>query len=367
MFTLKVDDEITLRLHDPYDIEAYHNLINANRDHIGRYMDWVDSHPTLADTHGYMLSARKEFGNRNGVATKIFYRGELVGSAGFGLWDKTTRIGEVGYWLAESATGKGIATRAARAMVDYAFATLGMHKVIIRAMTSNAASIAIAKRLGFKHQGLDVQGKLHYGKYYDFDVYYMLADDWQPTLQSPEFSYVVGDGIELRIFEPHHANDAFAVTDANREFLRKWLPWVDSTISVDNTRQFVDATLKQYADNDGVQMGIWYNGEFCGACGYHYWDFVSKKTEIGYWLAEAYTGKGIMSRCVQALVDYAFAVQGLHRVEIMCATANHASCAIPQRLGFKQEGVIRSGSKVNNEYQDIYVYGILADEWASAR
>ena len=363
MFSLKVDDDVSLMLADPTDLAAYFGLIKSNHDHIGRFMDWVDNHQTIDNTRDYMLYARKQFGQGKEVVTKIYYQGEMVGSAGIIIHDKTLRQGEVGYWLDKQAVGKGIATRAARALTDYGFQILGLHKIIIRALPHNEASLAIPKRLGYKHQGLDVHAKRHYDEYYDFDTYYMLEDDWTATLPIPEFCHAVGDGIELRVLQPRFAETNFAVVDANRGYLRKWMPWVDSTTSVSDTLDFINSGLKQYADNDGVQMGIWYNGEFCGNCGYHFWDFKQQKTEIGYWLAQSFTGKGIMTRTVKPLVDYAFNVLDLHRVEILCAVENKASCAIPERLGFTKEGTIRGGIRVNDEYQDCHVYAVLAEEW----
>jgi ribosomal-protein-serine acetyltransferase len=112
-----------------------------------------------------------------------------------------------------------------------------------------------------------------------------------------------------------------------------------------------------------LQCSIWIDGEICGAIGYHYWDLRNGKTEIGYWLAKNYTGKGIMTKAVRALVDYAFNVLGLHRIEIATAVGNEKSAAIPVRLGFIHEGVIRSGTKQQGEFVDLKMYAILSHEW----
>jgi ribosomal-protein-serine acetyltransferase len=326
-------------------------------------MDWVDNHQSVDDTRNYVLHARKVFANQEEVATKIYYQGKIVGSVGILIRDNNLRFGEIGYWLDKDTTGKGIATRAARAMADYGFRILGLHKIFIRARPDNTRSLAIPKRLEFHHEGITVHGSLHYGEYFDFDTYYMLEGDWTPTLQNPEFTYKVDDQIELRVLQPHHAEAFFAVTAANREYVGRWITAVKSTKTVDDTRAFIKGGLGQYADNDGIQLGIWYEGQLCGACGYHYWDFDDRKTEIGYWLAQDFTGRGIMTRSVKALVDYAFNVLNLHRVEIQGAVGNIKSCAIPERLGFIHEGVIRGGQNLDGEYHDSNIYAILADEW----
>lgn len=65
----------------------------------------------------------------------------------------------------------------------------------------------------------------------------------------------------------------------------------------------------------------------------------------------------------RAVVDYAFGRLGLHRVEIRCAADNHRSRAIPERLGFTQEGVLRESGYLNGRFVDMVVYGVLASEW----
>ncbi len=58
---------------------------------------------------------------------------------------------------------------------------------------------------------------------------------------------------------------------------------------------------------------------------------------------------------------------GLHRVTIECGTGNHKSCAIPERLGFVREGLIRQGEWVNDRWVDLVVWGMLEDDWRARR
>jgi ribosomal-protein-serine acetyltransferase len=72
-----------------------------------------------------------------------------------------------------------------------------------------------------------------------------------------------------------------------------------------------------------------------------------------------------MTRAVKALIDHAFGELGLHRVEIRAAAENRRSRAIPERLGFEQEGILREAERVGERYQDLVVYGLLASCSAS--
>jgi ribosomal-protein-serine acetyltransferase len=69
---------------------------------------------------------------------------------------------------------------------------------------------------------------------------------------------------------------------------------------------------------------------------------------------------------VEALVDHAFDEWKLHRVQIRAATGNTKSRAIPERLGFEQEGILLEAERVGDRYQDLVLYARLAPAGASA-
>lgn len=177
----------------------------------------------------------------------------------------------------------------------------------------------------------------------------------------------IDDNTELRTYEEKDAEEVFAVVDHNRAYLRKWLPWLDSNTAVEDTREFIRDALRQFANDDGFQAGIWHRGAFVGGIGYHSFDRAARKTAIGYWLDASSQGKGLMTRACKALVTYAFDEFALNRVEIHCAIGNRRSRAIPERLGFAQEGIIREGAWLYDHFVDLVVYGMLAKEWRGKR
>ena len=67
------------------------------------------------------------------------------------------------------------------------------------------------------------------------------------------------------------------------------------------------------------------------------------------------------------MLDHIFDELGLHRVEIRCGTGNLRSCAIPERLGFTREGVVREAEWVNDRWVDLVVWGILEEDWRRRR
>jgi ribosomal-protein-serine acetyltransferase len=177
------------------------------------------------------------------------------------------------------------------------------------------------------------------------------------------FTLKVDDEIELQLFQLHHANEVFDLIDFNRLHLRKWLPWVDSMDTPYQYHTIIPMWLKQFADNQGFNLGIRYQGTLVGAIGLHNIDWRNRQTTVGYYLGEGYQGRGIMTRAVQAILNHVFFELRLNRVEIRCGEGNAKSRAIPERLGFKMEGIIRDGENLYGYYHNLVVYGMLEREW----
>jgi ribosomal-protein-serine acetyltransferase len=153
----------------------------------------------------------------------------------------------------------------------------------------------------------------------------------------------------------------YALIAANREHLARWLPWAaDQDLAA--TERFIAEAEAQLARNDGFQAVIAPEGEILGVAGFHSVDWTNRNTSIGYWLAEDAQGRGTMTAVVRALVDHAFTEWKLHRIEIHCAPANRRSRAIPERLGFREEAVLREAELVGGRWLDSVVYGLLAGE-----
>ncbi|WP_274310074.1 GNAT family N-acetyltransferase [Solibacillus daqui] len=177
------------------------------------------------------------------------------------------------------------------------------------------------------------------------------------------FRYKINDESELRLLEVRHSESLFSLTDQSRIYLREWLPWVDFTKTISDSKQFIEGTLKQFCNNNGFQAGVWYKGEFAGVIGLHNINWANKSTSIGYWLGEGYQGKGLMTNACKAVIDYCFNELKLNRIEIRVATKNHKSLAIPEKLGFQKEGCLRSVEWLYNNYVDHFVFSLTKDDY----
>lgn len=177
------------------------------------------------------------------------------------------------------------------------------------------------------------------------------------------FKLKVDDEIEIRMLEEPDAEMVFALVDRNREYLRQWLIWVDASDSPESVRQYINDSGLRYEKKESMSGGIWLSGELVGAIGVVGYEWHNRIMEIGYWLSADQQGKGIVTRAVSAMIDNAFNNLGMNRVEIHCATGNVNSRAIPERLGFKPDGVMREAGLLNGQFVDKVIYSMLASEW----
>lgn len=90
---------------------------------------------------------------------------------------------------------------------------------------------------------------------------------------------------------------------------------------------------------------------------------MNRKTSIGYYLAEKHQYKGIMTKCTQAMIKYVIEELDMNRVEIRMSTRNDKSRAIPERLGFTCEGLLRNEEFIQGEFSDSYIYSLLKKEY----
>jgi len=181
------------------------------------------------------------------------------------------------------------------------------------------------------------------------------------------FHLDVGQGLHIRLLEEKDAAELFSLIDENRNKLRDWTPWVDTTKREEDTAAFIRSALGQYRECTGLHAGIWQDDRLAGGIGYVRMDINNRRAMIGYWLAGIYQGKGLVTRATAAMTDIAFNKLLMNKVEIYCAVDNLKSRAIPERLGFKNEGVLRQYEWVNDRFLDVVAYGMLAAEWPEAR
>lgn len=181
MLVHKVDDEVSLRLFNIDDAEEFHNLIINSKFYLKEWLGWLDYTKSVEDTAQYIISRCNEHVEYGGYPQSfaIISNGEIAGTIGFNEIHKSNKIGVVGYWLGEKYQGKGIMSKALKALINYGFNDLKLNRIEIRVAVENKKSKALPERFGFKEEGTLRQVEWLYDHYVDHVIYGLLANDWK--------------------------------------------------------------------------------------------------------------------------------------------------------------------------------------------
>jgi ribosomal-protein-serine acetyltransferase len=176
----------------------------------------------------------------------------------------------------------------------------------------------------------------------------------------------VDKDIHIELLVPVFTERLYALTNKNRAHLKKWLSWLDLVQTFEDTETFIDTAVDQHTHNQGTTFAILYRGDLVGVAGFNLVDYQYQWGAIGYWLCTSCTGKGVVTKVVQMLLEYGFVENNLNKIEIRCAEKNHKSRAVPERLGFTYEATLRQCEWLYDRYVDHAVYSMLASEYKTS-
>lgn len=180
MFAISLGaDGADLRPLEPWHAEELLANMDRGREFIGRYIalpDWItDLESSRAYLQGYADKTAADTARIYGT----WVDGKLVGGVLFRTMDVEQGVAEAGCWLEPAAVGKGLVTRAARVIIDWAVEERGIHRVEWLVSAKNAASIAVAQRLGMTREGVLREAHVLRGRRYDVEVWSVLAPEWR--------------------------------------------------------------------------------------------------------------------------------------------------------------------------------------------
>ncbi len=176
-------------------------------------------------------------------------------------------------------------------------------------------------------------------------------------------SFRIDDEITLREFERGDAEAVYSAAIANYDHLVRFMDWIGPDYSLRSAEEFVERSISGWGERKNLALGIFRDDRFIGSIGFVNFDWTVRKTEIGYWLSRDEEGKGIVTFACRRLIEFAIRDLALNRIEIRCSAENKRSSAIPKRMGFKREGVLREAESRGGRLHDFEIYGLLASDW----
>lgn len=188
--------------------------------------------------------------------------------------------------------------------------------------------------------------------------------DWMSDVAGPA---VRGDGVLLR---PPRASDYLAwssLRQASRDYLQPWEPaWPDDDLSKAAFRRRLSIYGREMELGNAWPFFVFVDGgrTLVGAVTLsNVRRGVAETGTLGYWIGQPYAGRGYATAAMRAVVGYAFERLKLHRLEAACLPTNQASRRVLEKSGFRNEGLARAYLKINGEWADHLLFGLIEDEF----
>lgn len=155
----------------------------------------------------------------------------------------------------------------------------------------------------------------------------------------------------------------FPIIDAQRTWLRQWLPWVDTIDTETTLINIIEEQAKLNIGGQRLSTYILHEEIIVGSVALVHIDKIHRKAEMGYWLRQDYQGKGIMTASLQRLLQYIYNTTDINRIYIKTAPENEKSRSIPIRLGFQYEGTLIQDALLHGQFIDMEIYAITRKKW----
>ncbi|MET9519882.1 GNAT family protein [Streptomyces sp. NPDC002994] len=182
MFAIQLGDsgeDAALRPLEPWQAGEFLAHMDRGREYIGRYIGLAAAATDLDSARAFLQSYAEKQAADAGRIYGIWLDGTLVGGVLFRTFDAAAGNCEAGCWLEEAAVGRGLVTRATRALIDWAVDERGMHRVEWLVASANTASVNVAKRLGMTRDAVLRESNPYRGVRHDMEIWSVLAREWR--------------------------------------------------------------------------------------------------------------------------------------------------------------------------------------------
>jgi RimJ/RimL family protein N-acetyltransferase len=177
------------------------------------------------------------------------------------------------------------------------------------------------------------------------------------------------DRLVIRCWNPADAEALKEAVDANLDHLRPWLPWAHGEPqTVAEKVALLRRFRGQFDLGEDFVYGIFDRDEdrVLGGTGLHV-RIGPHAREIGYWIRADATRRGYATEATAALTRVGFELEGLELIEIRCEPANVRSAAVPPRVGYELEAMLRGRARdADDQPRDVLLFSMFADRYPSS-
>jgi len=178
VFAICLDGGAELRQLEPWQAEEFLAHMDRAREAVDPWIPWASFTTSIESAKATLQRYADKTATDTGRLYGIWLDGTLVGGTMFVHFDAAAGTCEIGCWLEPAGQGRGLITRSARHLIDWAVRVRGIHRIIWKTRPDNTASRNVAQRLGMRLDGVLRDEYLYGGVRYDTEVWSLLAPEW---------------------------------------------------------------------------------------------------------------------------------------------------------------------------------------------
>ena len=367
-----------------------------------RYLPWPERTEAESHTHTQQRSRTNSTLVRTGdtLAIAIVHLDQVIGDLTLRVLKAEELRFEIGWVIASAHQGQGYAREAAEAALEFAFDTVGAHRVLAFLDARNDRSAILCERLGLQREGTQFEFEWDAGTWVDLAGYGIDVESWRaqrsertpppreiephealppklltPSKPGPVPLQLPFDAADLAtrplltdrlVVRPYQGSDApaFHAMLADPEVTRHL---TSGHIDEEEARRLVDERARQTVlahDGDAIRLAATRDGVFAGNLKLQIESVHARSLEIGWALAREFQGQGLATEAAEAPLRLAFTTLQAHRVFAYSEPANGASVAMATRLGMRPEQWRFSDwQRPDGTWGDGVLFAITATEW----
>lgn len=171
MFPIEVEKNLQLDLFTDSNAPELFSLVDSNRGHLSEWLGWLNHCKAPTDSLDFINKVNKDWEEQKALVLGIWLDRKLQGTVSFNSFDWENKVGGIGYWLATSAQGKGLASKACSCLIEFGAQQLRLESFTISCAIGNTRSQALAQRLGFNFQKVIKDAEWLYDHFVDHNRY----------------------------------------------------------------------------------------------------------------------------------------------------------------------------------------------------
>ena len=269
------------------------------------------------------------------------------------------------YHLDQDCQSSGLAQEAGQALIPVVFNDFGLHRIEANIMPANLRSIALAKRLGFKLEGMSEKYLQINGKWENHLHFVRLAEE---TPAEPETIVQECGYLQIRPLRPGDFQAVLDYYERNQAHLLAWNPMPEAGLTGSSGWQrLIAASQSGMADGSRLDFGLFLKDRPERLVGTvecrSIMPLPYSCCEIGFSIDHLLAGRGLMPGILSVVISDVLSRFGLQRITAKCVANHDRSIRLLSLLGFRQEGLLRNAIFLNDCWQDLSLLALQRDEF----